>query len=183
MPDDQVYKTPQPDSGGDRESGCNCFYEILDAQFPPGPPEYPYRNLEFQTIDNCGLSNPCNVFKAFYYDGPDCNVGGLPECIDLWSSLPPVGQFAFNCLVPEYSSISGLFGTNYYLVGSGGCGAYPSDLSMITVRIACAEDCGNGSINYVYSDPATLISTQSNQEYFSVSLKGCGCEPKIILNQ
>ena len=194
MPDDQVYKTPQPDSGGDRESGCNCWYEVLDAWHEVPPVNQPYVEVNFWSWTSC-LDDECTYFTSYYSSHPSqhfINTFSVPEyCNSIWDNFPPSNSIQFNCNVPSYSS----FDINLQALSFDG---FPpsvgDDLPVcIKFRIGCYEDCG-GVVNAVYSDNQILCfeatsfplthetssNRSANASVLNMGLGGCGCSPYAV---
>jgi hypothetical protein len=179
------------DSNKPWDSPCNCFYEVLDAKFI-NPPGYPKLDIAFHTPANdCNPNNPwdCTYFSGIYNDFyPDCVTIPFPECVDVWSSIPPSPSptlFPFNCSVDRFSAFVVSF--DGIALDDTNCVLFNYlKLASITFKIYCVEsepECGG--YGYV-SDPITISFSNSggSTNYFQsqiVSLGGdCGCFPEAV---
>ena len=180
MPADEVYKSPMPTVGGDRESGCSCWIEVLDAEVINTDPNYSEYYFSFTSQPTCSIG--CPVFASEYWSGQECaGCSFNPNCCSEWTVFPE--NVSFNCFIPAYSNFQVGIWSIQYNDGLPGCGFGNLNYSSITFRMACSEVCEEGAWYPVYSEPMTLTQDPSDplngnpSGYFN--LTGCGCEPEL----
>ena len=177
------YKHPEGDGF---LTGCNCSYEILDAQVQINP-LHPDFGLDFISTNNCpgSTTDNCIYFSGYHYT--DCfSLGNNPNCVNEWVNLPPapINRFAFNCTPPAYSSFGALLQSAYSEPDNDCIGDYIQ--STITFRIVCVETCENYSY-LAYSPSITLTfdgpiggNWYDGSERTIIELHGCGCTPTTV---
>ncbi len=148
-----AIEPPNKINAGDRDQGCQCWYEILSGSY--GETGENYAEICFFSNTECIPGNPfsCVYFTAKYWSSGDtCGTFNIPGCGDIWSEFPPSGSFNFECIVPKYTSFDAILYSNIY---GDQCNGIDYLNSQITFRIGCAETCENYSY-IAYSEPVTL---------------------------
>ncbi len=178
LPADEVYKTPQSNSEGDRESGCSCWIEVLDAEVVNTNPSFSHFFFSLGSQISCAIG--CPTCYVEYWSGHTCFPCDFnSQCCQTWNTFP--GRFIeFNCSVQPYSNFQiGIFSIQYN--DGSPCQFDGNNYVSITFRMGCAEICEEGAWYPVYSEPMTLtqdgMGSGTPTGYFT--LVGCGCEPEL----
>ncbi len=179
---------PPTEADGEREEGCSCWYEVLDAWHEDLPAGLEYLEIDFWSWKICP-NQECKYFVSYYSNAPGIiNSFGQPEyCNSYWNGFPPSTPISFNCVIPTYSN----FDVNLQALTFDWPPTQGEDLAAcIKFRIGCWEDCGLYA-RAEYSDPIilcfnavsfpfrkqTFLNKNLNAATRKIVLSGCGCTP------
>jgi hypothetical protein len=161
---------------GDRETTCNCFYQVTKVMGPQGQSVEESLIMYSTAFEFCtAVGTDGNSLMSGIYLKDGCVPNFSTQNMPVWTSLPPLGLIPFNCPAMPFVNF------NVYLNKLINC---PIN-SPVTLqfRVACQDPCATltpGGKKLIYSDVKTLTISPQQQQLSSVAMSlggNCGCTP------
>ncbi|MCU0345728.1 MAG: hypothetical protein MUC59_02215 [Saprospiraceae bacterium] len=160
---------------GDRQTTCNCFYQVTKVMGPQGQNVEESLLLNSTAFEFCtavGTDGVSLMSGIYLEDG--CTPNFNTQYIPTWTSLPPAGLIPFNCAAMPFIDF------NVFLNAIFNCPL--STAVTVQFRVGCQDPCATltpGNKKLIYSGIKSLtISPTQSQSVVPMSLGGtCGCTP------